>query len=145
VDPNKFAFSLCTVDGQKFNFGDAEEDFCLQSVSKVISYLIAVDEHGSEFVHDFVGSEPSGRNFNEIVLKPKPEEKNPNKKIPHNPCINAGAINCVSMIRPNSNLSDKFNDIVRVYEKMVGNKKIGFDQTVYLSEANSANRNHCLG
>jgi hypothetical protein len=31
-------------------------------------YGIALDHLGSEVVHQYVGQEPSGRNFNELVL-----------------------------------------------------------------------------
>ncbi|MBI5174650.1 MAG: glutaminase [Candidatus Melainabacteria bacterium] len=37
VDPEKFAVSVCTVDGQRFNLGDAEDYFCVQSCSKPIT------------------------------------------------------------------------------------------------------------
>ena len=36
--------------------------------SKPITYAICLDELGSEKVHKFLGREPSGRVFNEIVL-----------------------------------------------------------------------------
>lgn len=66
---------------------------------------MAVREHGSQFVHKYVGSEPSGSSFNDLILK----KIDDNFKIPHNPCINAGAINLISMIKPKYNLSEKFN------------------------------------
>lgn len=106
--------------------------------------MLAVTEHGSEFVHQYVGSEPSGVKFNEMILKPFPNEKYPNKKIPHNPCINAGAINCTSMIKPNLNISDKYDYIINTYKRLVGNKHVGFNNTVYLSESLTADRNWCL-
>jgi len=44
-----------------------------------------------------------------MILKPFPNEKFPNKKIPHNPCINAGAISCTSMVKPDLNISEKYD------------------------------------
>ncbi|MGF1426119.1 glutaminase [Kitasatospora sp. LaBMicrA B282] len=65
VDADQFAISVCTVDGQRFSIGDAETDFCLQSVSKAVNYCLALDEHGPDTVHRHVGREPSGVGFNE--------------------------------------------------------------------------------
>jgi glutaminase len=59
------------VDGQRFSVGDARAAFCLQSVSKTVSYCLALDEHGTDEVHRHVGREPSGQSFNELALNPK--------------------------------------------------------------------------
>lgn len=42
--------------------------FTLQSCSKPLTYAIALDRLSQEVVHQYVGQEPSGRNFNELVL-----------------------------------------------------------------------------
>merc|ERR1719197_433937 len=34
VDPNQFGISVCTVDGQRFNIGDTDKLFGVQSTSK---------------------------------------------------------------------------------------------------------------
>src|SRR6516225_10931896 len=44
VDPDQLAIAVCTVDGQRFSVGDAATAFCLQSVSKTVSYCLALDE-----------------------------------------------------------------------------------------------------
>ena len=41
VDPEQLAIAVCTVDGQRFSVGDAATAFCLQSVSKTVSYCLA--------------------------------------------------------------------------------------------------------
>lgn len=68
VNPDFWGVSLCTIDGQRFSLGDVNEPFTLQSCSKPLTYAIALEELGQETVHTFVGQEPSGRNFNELVL-----------------------------------------------------------------------------
>ena len=60
--------SVCTIDGQRFSLGDVSDPFTLQSVSKPFTYAICLNELGPEVVHNYVSYEPSGRNFNEIVL-----------------------------------------------------------------------------
>ena len=41
VDPEQFAISVTTVDGQQLSIGDTDTQFCIQSCSKPINYLIA--------------------------------------------------------------------------------------------------------
>lgn len=36
--------------------------------SKALTYGIALEQLGQQVVHQYVGHEPSGRNFNELVL-----------------------------------------------------------------------------
>jgi glutaminase len=80
--------------------GDTEKQFCIQSCSKPISYLIGLNSFGTEYVHNHVGTEPSGHAFNYMGLKDAPDVELPNKAIPHNPYINAGAIMMCSMVYP---------------------------------------------
>jgi len=100
VNPDQFAISITTVDGQHFSIGDYNESFCIQSCSKPISYIMALNKFGRDFVHTYVGQEPSGHKFNHMALKDAPTPENPTRMIPHNPCINAGAIMAVSMVYP---------------------------------------------
>ncbi|MEM9493230.1 MAG: glutaminase, partial [Myxococcota bacterium] len=60
VEPEQFAVSLCTIDGQLFNLGDISVDFCVQSCCKPINYCLALEEHSDAHVHRFIGREPSG-------------------------------------------------------------------------------------
>ncbi len=136
VDENLYAISLCSVDGQIYNLGDTDYDFCVQSCSKPITYLIGCDLNSSEQIHNFVGTEPSGRNFNELCLN----EHN----IPHNPLINSGAIMCASLIDYENSLANRFDTVMKYWSKLAGNTKINFSTSVYLSERASADRNNCL-
>ena len=136
VDENLYAISLCSVDGQIYNLGDTDYDFCVQSCSKPITYLIGCDLNSSEQIHNFVGTEPSGRNFNELCLN----EHN----IPHNPLINSGAIMCASLIDYENSLANRFDNVMKYWSKLAGNTKISFSTSVYLSERASADRNNCL-
>ena len=49
--------------------------FCIQSCSKPLSYALVQRDHNAEYVHKFVGHEPSGRSFNEITLNPQSKYK----------------------------------------------------------------------
>ena len=60
--------SICTIDGQRFNIGDTNIPFCIQSCSKALNYAINVAELGPEKVHQHLGKEPSGVGFNQISV-----------------------------------------------------------------------------
>lgn len=68
VNPDYWGLSMCTVDGQRFAIGDYNIPFSLQSCSKPLTYAIALEQLGADVVHQYVGQEPSGRMFNELVL-----------------------------------------------------------------------------
>jgi len=137
VDPDQLAISLCTVDGQRFSVGDANTTFCLQSVSKIVSYCLALDEHGTEAVHRHVGREPSGQSFNELALNPQGR--------PHNPMVNAGGIMTTSLIQPDDDLADRFDLVSATWQRLAGGRRPGFNNAVYLSERQTADRNFALG
>ena len=137
VSPDRYGVALCTVDGQRHAAGDAREDFSVQSCFKPITYSMALEEHGAEFVHRHVGREPSGLNFNELALGEDGE--------PHNPMINAGAIMCTSMIRPGLQLAERFEYVLDVWARLCGSRRPRFNNAVYQSEKETADRNYALG
>lgn len=89
-NPDYWGVSCCTIDGQRYSIGDTDISFTIQSCGKPINYAIALSELGADIVHNYVGQEPSGRMFNELVL-------DHNNK-PHNPMVNAGAIVVCSLL-----------------------------------------------
>lgn len=68
VSPEYWGVSICTIDGQRYSIGDTNVPFTLQSCSKPLTYAIALEKLGQDIVHQYVGQEPSGRNFNELIL-----------------------------------------------------------------------------
>ncbi|CAJ0575179.1 unnamed protein product, partial [Mesorhabditis spiculigera] len=136
-DPNLWAVSVCTIDGQRKSWGDAKVPFCLQSVSKPFTYALVHEEIGPELLHSFVGQEPSGRLFNEICLD--------HSKKPHNPLINAGAIMCAALMQQGAQIADRFDFALRQFRGFAGNiGHVGFNNSVFLSERDTADRNYAL-
>jgi glutaminase len=84
-----------------------------------------------------VGREPSGIGFNGLALN--------DKGLPHNPLINSGAIMTCSLIRPEWEMADRFDHVLDVWSNLSGGNKAGFNNSVYLSERQTADRNFALG
>lgn len=150
VPEDYWGVACCSVDGQQFSLGDSAVPFCVQSSSKPLTYAMALELNGEKVVHDHVGREPSGRNFNSRVMlaTDTTEDSHGNavsKGIPHNPCINAGAIMVASLVKPELSEADRFDYVIRVWEKLSGGAPVGFQNSTYLGERATADRNFCLG
>ena len=128
---------MVTVDGQVFQIGDIDQKFCVQSCSKPITYGIALDNYGEDVVHNYVGKEPSGRNFNELCLN--------EDGLPHNPLINSGSIMSTSLINPGNSHAKRFNYALNYWNRLSAYRNVSFNNSVYVSEKDSADRNYCLG
>eukprot|EP01137_Pigoraptor_chileana_P028306 Opistho-2@12110 len=136
VNPEQYGVALCTVDGQRFSIGDARTEFCVQSCCKPINYCLALEEHGVDKVHSHVGREPSGRGFNELTLN--------ERGLPHNPLINSGAIMVCGLMREDLDMADRFDYVTKAWQRMAGGARVGFSNSTYLSERQTADRNFCL-
>uniref|UniRef100_A0A6C0J0R6 glutaminase n=1 Tax=viral metagenome TaxID=1070528 RepID=A0A6C0J0R6_9ZZZZ len=137
VNDELFGITLTTVDGQVIEVGDIKQKFCIQSCSKPISYGIALEKYNKDTVHNYVGKEPSGRNFNELCLD--------HEGLPHNPLINSGAIMTTSLLSNDKPISERFEEVYNYWKRLVCGTYLSFNNSVYLSEKDSADRNYCLG
>eukprot|EP00818_Percolomonas_sp_WS_P007446 CAMPEP_0117454562 /NCGR_PEP_ID=MMETSP0759-20121206/10864_1 /TAXON_ID=63605 /ORGANISM="Percolomonas cosmopolitus, Strain WS" /LENGTH=641 /DNA_ID=CAMNT_0005247751 /DNA_START=2277 /DNA_END=4202 /DNA_ORIENTATION=+ len=137
VDPQDFAVSICTVDGQQFSYGDSDVEFTLQAAVLPLVYCLALEQLGKK-VKDYIGREPSGARFNDFVLT---EDKKP-----HNALVSTGGILTCSLIEPKepSRASERFGKIHSLLLSMSASKQISFNQRVYLSEKSHADRNAAL-
>ncbi len=64
----KDALGICIydIDGNEYCAGDCEEKFTIQSISKIITLMLAILDNGEEYVFSKVGMEPTGDPFNSI-------------------------------------------------------------------------------
>ena len=137
VNPELCGISFCDVSGKMFHIGDVENEFSIQSCSKPLNYCLARQLNKKTNIHNHVGYEPSGRSFNEFALN--------RQNIPHNPLINSGAIMVTSFLYPNEEPSEQFENIKKFYESLCGRiGKVGFDNSIFLSEKRHADRNISL-
>nr|XP_027221434.1 glutaminase kidney isoform, mitochondrial-like [Penaeus vannamei] len=104
--------------------------------SKPLTYAMAVGLYGTQHVHNYMGMEPSGRYFNELCL-------DFNHK-PHNPMINAGAIMTAALLKPELSAADRFDYVFHMYKRLAGGEYLGFNNGVFLSERECADRNFAL-
>jgi glutaminase len=138
TNPDALGVSIITLDGEEYNGGDYETKFTMQSISKIITLMLALLDNGRERVFSKVGVEPTADAFNSIInLETKSSQR------PLNPMINAGAIATVSLIDGN-NGEESFNRILNFTRKITGNPDININNEVYKSEKATGHRNRSL-
>jgi glutaminase len=135
VDPNKLGVFLRTVDSRECFVGDYAEKFSIQSISKVISLVLAYDRVGGK-LWERVDVEPAGTAFNSLVQLEFEEG------IPRNPFINSGAIVvCDELV---SIYDDPEKVILDFIHEVTGDPGLGFNTVVAESERNAGYRNIAL-
>lgn len=135
VDSKLFGIAVISTDNQSYTIGDVTTPFSIQSISKVYSLALAMEEAGADEVFAKIGSEATGRPFNSVsAVVDMPTHTG-------NPLVNAGAIATVSLIKGNS--ADKWNKILNFYGKAAG-EKLTLLQDIYDSEAATNQGNRAL-
>ena len=51
-DPNRLGIALCELDGTLTGAGDWTETFSIQSISKVMALILAIEQNGMEYVFE---------------------------------------------------------------------------------------------
>ncbi|EBE5561675.1 glutaminase, partial [Salmonella enterica] len=119
VEGSKLGIAICTVDGQHYQAGDAHERFSIQSISKVLSLVVAMRHYPEEEIWQRVGKDPSGSPFNSLV------QLEMEQGIPRNPFINAGALVVCDMLQ--GRLSAPRQRMLEVVRALCGVSDITYD------------------
>ncbi|MCC9041316.1 glutaminase A [Myroides sp. M-43] len=132
VNANAIAFSVVKQNGEVINVGDVSQKFTIQSISKVIALMVAVEELGEKEVFSKAGYYGTDKPFNHYAnLETKGK--------PLNPLMNAGAILTTALLgRENDEAFQKILGMVRYITK---NEAIGYSHSVYMSERETGHRN----
>ncbi len=136
VDPDAFGICIATHDGYVYEVGASRQAFTLQSISKPLTYGLALEQNGEDAVLAKIGVEPSGDAFNAISLQPQ-------TGAPLNPLINAGAIAACGLIHGDA-VPAKFTRILDAYSRYAG-RALDVDERVYASESLHGHRNRAIG
>lgn len=134
------ALGICIIDlnGQVYKSGNCNDRFTMQSISKVVNLICALEDNPLDKLLSKISFEPTADGFNSITSL---ETKNANK--PLNPMINSGAIVTVSMLNGNTG-KEKYERALGIFKKMTNNEDLKLNQDVYKSEKATASRNRAL-
>lgn len=136
VDGSRLGIAICTVEGQLWQAGDATERFSIQSISKVLSLVVAMRHYSEDEIWQRVGKDPSGSPFNSLV------QLEMEYGIPRNPFINAGALVVCDMLQ--GRLSAPRQRMLEVVRALSGVPNIAYDALVARSEFEHSARNAAI-
>jgi len=135
INSSKFGVHLTTIQNKHFNFGDANEKFSIQSISKVLSLSLAYQLE-DEKLWKRVGVEPSGTAFNSLI------QLETDVGIPRNPLINAGALVISDILV--SHLKKPKEDFINYVREVSGIETINYCTRIANSEKTHGYRNTAL-
>ncbi|HFK5544342.1 TPA: glutaminase A [Elizabethkingia anophelis] len=132
ADSKSIALSVIDENGKVINVGDTDKKFTIQSISKIISLMIAVREKGEQNIFDKMGYFGTDKPFNHF------SNLETNGK-PLNPMMNAGAILTTSLIDGEG--EEPFKKILEMVRYITKNSNINYSKEVYNSERETGHRN----
>jgi glutaminase len=136
VDPQLFGVCLATVDGQTFSAGDARCQFALESISKVFTAALAMEQVGPRAFHRKVGADPTGAAFNSVLALELNNDK------PMSPMVNAGAMTATSLVSATDS-EDRWRQILQIQSDFAG-RAISVSEQITASERASNFHNRAI-
>ena len=127
---------ICVMktDGTIYSSGDSNQYFTIQSISKIMTLAIALQNHKYQEIFEKVKMEPSGNAFNSIV------DLDAKGNIPFNPMINSGAIIITSFLKP----LFTFEELLEHMKVLCMDDSLTLNQAVYESEHSTGFRNRSI-
>ena len=127
VPSTLFGIAACLPDGDVVAVGDTDYVFGIESVSKVPTAILAMNQYGAKEILDRIGADATGLPFNSIMALLLEKEH------PSTPLVNAGAISACSMIRPTGDADGKWRAIVSFVADLTGSE-VEVIEELYRSE-----------
>ncbi|MEN5279189.1 glutaminase A [Brucella sp. TWI432] len=113
VPSELFGIAIVTSDGHVFKHGDADYQFALESISKVFTLALVMENIGAKAVKEKLGDSPTGMPFNSVQALEMHEGK------PLSPLVNAGAIAAASLV-PGDDAEQCWTNILDMQSQFAG-------------------------
>ena len=136
VPSNYFGIALTTPQGKTSSVGDIEPKFSIQSISKVFTMALVMQESGDQLIENSVGVDATGQVFNSINAVEQYKGKEMNA------FVNAGAIATMGNVKGASG-DEVWNKVLGIHSAFAG-RQLDIDQEVYKSESDTNQRNRAI-
>jgi glutaminase len=135
VPSNYFGIALVTPNGKAYTAGDIQPQFSIQSISKVFTMALVLQESGEATVENGVGVDATGQVFNSIVAVEQYKGKE------QNPLVNPGAIATTGTVKGSPD--EVWRKILGIHSDFAG-RQLSVNQEVYKSESDTNQRNRAI-
>ncbi len=136
VDSDIYGIVLVTTDGKVYTQGDIKSEVSIQSISKVFTMALVMDQDGTQELVENMGVDATGQVFNSIVAIEQYQGKE------MNPLVNAGAITTTGLV-DGKDYDEIWGKIAQEYDEFAG-RELTVLEDVYKSEAATNQRNRAI-
>jgi glutaminase len=147
VDPKVFGIAVVTADGRTYSAGDLKTEVSIQSISKVYTMALVMNQQSPEVILNTIGADATGMRFNSIVSIEWSFKGLGGSKLEEaaemNPLVNPGAITATSMVQGKTR-AEIWGNIAGFYNAAAG-RQLTVLKDVYESEAATNQRNQAIG
>lgn len=139
IAENKNDLGLCIIDDNDnvIGWGDYKKNFTIQSISKILTLMLAIKDKGLEHVFSKVGYEGTDDPFNTFTKLDLGADSKP-----ANPMINSGALVITSLIDGEGD--ERFLRILDFFQTITQNSNLSYNKEIYLSELKANDRNRSI-
>jgi glutaminase len=136
VDPSLFAVCAMTPDGRTAAIGDVDHEFPIESISKVFTLALVIEERGHRSVRAKLGANPTGAAFDSVLALELHHDK------PTSPLVNAGAMATTSFVRA-SDAVDRWRKILEFQSALAG-RPLSISEEINASEQATNSHNKAI-
>lgn len=127
IDKDLFGIVVSLPNGEVLEVGNTDYAFGIESVSKVLTALLAMKQYSPEELLARIGADATGLPFNSVMALLLENNH------PSTPLVNAGAISACSMIKPLNDPEGKWESITKFFSELCGSDLVLIDE-LYRSE-----------
>lgn len=136
VPAHLFGVAIATPDGRCFTAGDAQYQFPIESISKLFTAALVMQESGPAVLKQKIGAEATGLPFNAAMAIELHQGK------PLNPFVNAGAIATTSLVTA-QNPQQRRDKILANMGRFAG-RDLSLNDAVFASESSTNTHNRAI-
>lgn len=128
--------AFVSVTGKIIQLQDTDYKFAIESISKIMTLGLVLEQSGADALHSKVGAEPTGMPFNSVLALELHQGK------PLTPLVNAGAMATVSLVTA-TDKEQRWQQILN-FQSLLANSKIALSDEVNQSEQTTNTHNRAI-